>query len=173
MKGRLSSTEVLMEKLLMQNVFPDTEYSFNAGGDPDKIPDLKYSEFVNYHKKYYHPSNATFLIYGDLDILKVMEKIDQDFLVNFKKSQKAEKSKVQKKFKKEVRKNYFFPSENLERNSMLNISFLANENKNIQESFVNNFLTGILTDKNSGVYKSVLNSKLVSDFDAEFYCGNL
>ena len=34
-------------------------------GDPEMIPQLTYEAFVNFHKKYYHPSNAYIYFYGD------------------------------------------------------------------------------------------------------------
>lgn len=168
MKGRLSSQEVFAWGKMMEQMFPDTEYKHNAGGDPEEIPDLKYEDFVKYHKKYYHPSNAIFLVYGDLDILKVTKKIDQDFLSKFENEKRAEKTKKQKVGKNEIRKSYFFPSGETSKNSTITISFLANDSKNIQEVFINNFLMSILKDTNSDIYKSIIGSGLVSNFFGEY-----
>ena len=38
------------------------------GGDPKHIPDLTYTELKAFHDKFYHPSNAKILTYGDMDI---------------------------------------------------------------------------------------------------------
>ena len=37
------------------------------GGNPDRIPDLKWDDLKVYHEKYYHPSNSLSILYGKLD----------------------------------------------------------------------------------------------------------
>ena len=63
MKGSMSDTDTLIERKIMQRLFPDTCYGFNSGGDPEAIPDLTYERFCEQYRRYYHPSNA--LIYLD------------------------------------------------------------------------------------------------------------
>ena len=43
-------------------------YRHNSGGDPKYIPTLTHQELVNYHRKHYTPSNATFFLYGDIPL---------------------------------------------------------------------------------------------------------
>ena len=40
---------------------------------------------MDFHRKYYHGSNATFYFYGDLDINKYLEFLDKEYLCNFEK----------------------------------------------------------------------------------------
>ena len=63
MKGAMSDTDTLIERRIMQMMFPDTCYGYNSGGDPEEIPMLTYERFCEQYRKYYHPSNA--LIYLD------------------------------------------------------------------------------------------------------------
>ncbi len=63
MKGAMSDTDTLIERRIMQQMFPDTCYGFNSGGDPEEIPSLTYERFCEQYRRYYHPSNA--LIYLD------------------------------------------------------------------------------------------------------------
>ena len=65
MKGVYSSPESILMEYSQQSLFPDTTYGLNSGGDPEMIPQLTYEAFVNFHKKYYHPSNAYIYFYGD------------------------------------------------------------------------------------------------------------
>jgi Zn-dependent M16 (insulinase) family peptidase len=44
---------------------------------------------VSFHKKYYHPSNSTFLSYGDLDFTKHLEFIQREVLAKFKRNDVA------------------------------------------------------------------------------------
>jgi hypothetical protein len=66
MKGAYSSPEALMYKAIQQHLYPDTPYSFDSGGDPDDIPLLTYEQFKAFHRAYYSPTNARFLIYGNI-----------------------------------------------------------------------------------------------------------
>lgn len=61
----------------------DTIYANSSGGDPAFIPELTQEEFLNFHKKYYHPSNSYIFLYGDGDILEQLEFIDREYLSEF------------------------------------------------------------------------------------------
>jgi len=37
------------------------------GGNPPDIPALTYEELLEFHKTFYHPSNAKILTYGNMD----------------------------------------------------------------------------------------------------------
>ena len=65
MKGAYSSPDNLIGRYTQQSLFPDTIYSLDSGGDPAVIPDLTYEQFRDFHRRYYHPSNATIFFYGD------------------------------------------------------------------------------------------------------------
>lgn len=65
MKGAYSSPESLLADYSQQSIFPDSTYGFDAGGNPEEIPDLTYEDFLDFHKKFYHPSNAFIFFYGD------------------------------------------------------------------------------------------------------------
>jgi len=66
MKGAYSSADSLMYKVLQENIYPDSVYAFDSGGNPDEIPSLTYEQFCEFHRQYYSPSNARFFIYGDI-----------------------------------------------------------------------------------------------------------
>ncbi|THB64332.1 MAG: peptidase M16 [Desulfovibrio sp.] len=65
MKGAYSSPDSLLYEYSQQALFPDHPYGLDSGGDPERIPDLTYEEFLSFHENYYHPSNARFYFYGD------------------------------------------------------------------------------------------------------------
>ncbi|PHT63099.1 Presequence protease 2, chloroplastic/mitochondrial [Capsicum annuum] len=48
-------------------LFPDNTYGVDSGGDPRVIPSLSFEEFKEFHRKFYHPSNARIWFYGDDD----------------------------------------------------------------------------------------------------------
>ncbi len=67
MKGAYSSPAAVLGKVSQLSLYPDTTYGVNSGGDPKAIPDLTYDYFKRFHEKYYHPSNARVVFYGDDD----------------------------------------------------------------------------------------------------------
>ena len=52
MKGAYSSPDSLMYKAIQENLYPDSIYAFDAGGDPDVIPTLTYEQFCKFHRTY-------------------------------------------------------------------------------------------------------------------------
>jgi hypothetical protein len=83
MKGAFSSPESIIGRRCMHAQFPDTPYGFESGGDPEAIPELSYEKFLNFHKKYYHPSNSKISLYGDLDVDAAMALLDDEYLKHF------------------------------------------------------------------------------------------
>ena len=67
MKGAYSSPDAVLSELSQQSVFPDVTYGLDSGGDPERIPDLTYEDFKEFHRTYYHPSNSWIYFYGDDD----------------------------------------------------------------------------------------------------------
>ncbi|RYE81843.1 MAG: peptidase M16, partial [Hyphomicrobiales bacterium] len=77
MKGAYSSATAVLGKKSQLSLYPDTTYGVNSGGDPTAIPDLSYDYFKDFHARYYHPSNARIVFYGDDDPeerLSILEK---------------------------------------------------------------------------------------------------
>ena len=65
MKGAYSSPDSVLAEKSQQAVFPDTLYSLDSGGDPERIPDLPYAAFREFHREHYQPGNARFFFWGD------------------------------------------------------------------------------------------------------------
>ena len=80
MKGVFSSPDSVLERYTMNALFPHTTYGNESGGDPDCIPDLTYEAFLEFHKKYYHPSNSYIYLYGDMDMEEKLLWIDSRYL---------------------------------------------------------------------------------------------
>ncbi len=83
MKGAYSSPENALDRVVMHSLFPDTCYANDSGGDPDEIPNLSYEQFLDFHKKYYHPSNSYIYLYGDMDFVEKLEWLDEEYLSDF------------------------------------------------------------------------------------------
>lgn len=108
MKGAFSSPEDVLEREILNSLFPDTSYANESGGNPEDIPNLKYSEFLDFHSRYYHPSNSYIYLYGDLDIEERLEWLDKEYLSKYDVMEIDSRIKVQTSFKEmaEIRKKY-------------------------------------------------------------------
>lgn len=90
MKGAYSSPDELLSRYTMQALFPDTAYSMESGGDPEKITDLTREEYLEYHKHYYHPANSYIYLYGDMDMEERLSYLDREYLSHFDKKEAAD-----------------------------------------------------------------------------------
>ena len=86
MKGALSDPESLLSGAISRSIFGKTTYGYESGGLPAAIPDLTYESFLDFHWKYYHPSNAYFYLYGDMEPMACLQHISEDYLDGFEKS---------------------------------------------------------------------------------------
>ncbi|MBQ7954221.1 MAG: insulinase family protein [Lachnospiraceae bacterium] len=108
MKGAFSSPDDVLQRELMNSLYPDVTYGMESGGDPECIPELSYEEFIEFHKKYYHPSNSYIYLYGNMDMAEKLEFIDQNYLSNFEMREVDSEVGVQPPFEKmrQVEKDY-------------------------------------------------------------------
>jgi Zn-dependent M16 (insulinase) family peptidase len=66
MRGGYSMPEALIYRALARNLFPDSVYGLDAGGDPDAITALTNHRLKAYHARYYRPGQALIVVYGNL-----------------------------------------------------------------------------------------------------------
>jgi presequence protease len=85
MKGVYSDPDELTEIAVLQALFPDTPYHFSSGGDPAKIPDLTYEQFLDTHRRFYSPSNAYVFLDGNVDLDAVLALLDDGYLSHMEK----------------------------------------------------------------------------------------
>lgn len=83
MKGAFSSPEGVLDRVILNALFPDTSYANESGGDPEVIPELTYEQFLDFHRRYYHPSNSYIYLYGDMDMEEKLDWLDREYLSGF------------------------------------------------------------------------------------------
>lgn len=131
MKGAFSSPDDVLDREVLNSLFPDTSYGTESGGDPDVIPSLTYEEFLDFHKKYYHPSNSYIYLYGDMDMAEKLEFIDREYLSSFDALEVDSQIKVQQGFEapKEMKKEYSIMQEESEQgNTYLSYNAVIGDN---------------------------------------------
>lgn len=100
MKGAMSSVSSQLWHGMTKYLYPDTTYQFNSGGDPKEIINLTHKDLVDFHRSHYHPSNATFFSFGDLDVKEIQDFLDQNVMSQFKPLEERFVVPLAKKFQK-------------------------------------------------------------------------
>ena len=77
MKGAMSDVDNIIDHQIARQLFPDTCYGFNSGGDPDRIPELTYDRFREQYRRFYHPSNALFYLDGAVPMGELLPMINK------------------------------------------------------------------------------------------------
>jgi len=130
MKGVYSQPSALMYRATQQNLFPDTTYGVDSGGDPDVIPSLNFKQFTDFHSQFYHPSNSKVFFYGNDDPSKRLSLLDE-YLREFDGvTAKTSETKIlyQSKFKSPRRHKVLFPLDpNAEVKHMISVNWVLNE----------------------------------------------
>lgn len=83
MKGNYSSHDSIAGEWCYRSIFPDNTYGVDSGGDPKEIPKLTYEQFLEFHKRFYHPSNARVFLYGDIPTERYLTFLHDRFLSRF------------------------------------------------------------------------------------------
>lgn len=125
MKGAFSSPEGVLEREIMNMLFPDNAYGVESGGDPKVIPQLKYSQFLTFHSQYYHPSNSYIYLYGDMDMAEKLQWLDEAYLSKFDAMEISSEINEQKPFdemKEHFKKYPVTEEENEEDNTYLSFN---------------------------------------------------
>lgn len=80
MKGVFSSPEQQLYRVIEKSLHEHTAYGYESGGDPVYITDLDRETFLDFHRRYYHPSNSYIYLYGDMDAAAELAFIDKEYL---------------------------------------------------------------------------------------------
>jgi Zn-dependent M16 (insulinase) family peptidase len=103
MKGASSSPEQVLFRQILASLFPNHPYSCDSGGDPDDIPNLTLNHFLDFHRKYYHPSNSYIYLYGDLEMDEKLKWLDEHYLSQFERIDVDSKIQEVPSFKEPVK----------------------------------------------------------------------
>ncbi len=109
MKGSLSSPETRLWHAILESLFPDLSYQYNAGGDPKDIANLTYEDLLSFHKTYYHPSRCIFFFYGNMPLEKHLDFIHDRTLKHTKKSESLPQNPKQPRFTSPKKRELSYP----------------------------------------------------------------
>lgn len=130
MKGAFSSPDDVLSREIFNSLFPDTSYAHESGGDPDVIPELSYEEFMDFHKRFYHPVNSYIFMYGDMDMTERLTYLDREYLAKYEAFDLDASIAHQKAFDKPVELHKFYPiasGESEEDQAYLSINYVIGD----------------------------------------------
>ncbi|MBR6012672.1 MAG: insulinase family protein [Selenomonadaceae bacterium] len=147
MKGALSSPDDILARKSMHELFPQTCYQYESGGDPEAIPNLTQEDFINFHKKFYHPSNSYIYLYGDLNLEEQLKYLDEEYLSKFEKISVDSEIKLQPQFNEMKKISDVYP--------------IGEEESDEEKTFLSlNLLTGNFSDSTDLLGLDILNHAL-------------
>lgn len=85
MKGAMSSITSVLWGKLCEHLFSTSTYHYNSGGDPKHIPDLSYEQLQAFYRSHYHPTNAIFMTFGDIEASEHQAVFEEKALHQFEK----------------------------------------------------------------------------------------
>ena len=159
MKGAMSSITSQLWHGMSKHLYPSSTYKHNSGGDPENIIDLSHEDLVNFHKKHYHPSNATFFTYGNIDPIEIQSFIKENVLDNFSPSNEVVAVKNEERFDLPITVSDFYnPQPGDEDNHHIVLSWLLNESHNPVQLLETYLMSNILLDNSASPLRKVLES---------------
>lgn len=177
MKGAFSSPESQLSRSIQNSLFPDTAYGVESGGDPDDIPKLTYDEFLDFHRKYYHPTNSYIYLYGDMDVEEKMNWIDENYLQNYDYAPVQSQITLQEPFSsvREIREEYALSEgESIEDNTYLSYNMVLNSGLDRQTSMAMQVIEYVLLSAPGAPLKQALidagiGKDILSSYDSDSY----
>jgi len=159
MKGVFSTPEAILFRKIPESLFPDTAYGFESGGDPDVIPQLSYEQFIDFHRRYYHPSNSYIFFYGDGSIIEYLRFLNEKYLRYFERTAADSEIKMQKPFarRREMTASYpILPSEDEKDKTFFSLNFVIDRADNAELTLAFTILEYLLLETTAAPLKKAL-----------------
>jgi Zn-dependent M16 (insulinase) family peptidase len=161
MKGAMSSPVSQLWQKISKNLFPTNTYHYNSGGEPSEITNLTYAQLNTFYKSHYHPSNAIFMTFGDLDVGDLHQKIDQQALSAFEKQNQKWSVPLEQRLAAPVRVEEAYAVETDDAESLKNqthhvIAWLLGESANLKDQLEAHLLSQLLLDNSASPLRKAL-----------------
>ncbi|MBN1969525.1 MAG: insulinase family protein [Candidatus Delongbacteria bacterium] len=159
MQGAFSSPDSILQDEIMKSLFPDNQYSNNSGGIPVNIPELTYENFLDFHRKYYHPSNTRLFLFGDMDLMEHLEQINDGYLSKFDKIEIDTEIKDQKSFDEIKKIEAQYAGEKGQNRDYLSYNVVVGDIENHELSLAMHIVADLLMDSPFSPVKLALTKK--------------
>lgn len=168
MRGAYSDADGQVQEVLAHNLHPNSTYDHDSGGDPHEIVNLTYEDFIGFHKRYYHPSNSYIFLNGKMDLEKVLEYIDSEYLGEFEYQDPNSDIIMNEPFEEPKKLETFYSigkDDEIENKSYFAYGVDLGTSTSPKDNFMRAILTDILIDSDSSILSDpLLESKLGEDY---------
>ena len=174
MKGSFSSVDTVLVNELNRLLYPDNCYQYISGGDPECITDLTYEQFLETHRKYYHPSNSRIILDGSVDIDEMLAFIDDEYLSQYDRIDPAPPIRLQEPVKACSSVIPYEVGEDEGQENMVHVALakIISRYDDIQQNAAWSVLSQILVGTNESPFKkAVIDAGLGQDVELELYDG--
>jgi len=177
MKGAFSSPEQQLFRSILNSLFPDSAYGVESGGDPTDIPKLSYEEFLDFHRKYYHPTNSYIYLYGDMDVEEKLDWINDNYLDSFDEEPVDSAIRLQEPFTKirEIKQEYSLSEdEDTRDNTYLSYNLVLTSSLDVETTMAMEVLEhALISAPGAPLKQALLDAKIgkdiLSSYDSELY----
>ncbi|XP_050438210.1 presequence protease, mitochondrial-like [Adelges cooleyi] len=173
MKGVYSDNQQIYNENFLNQILPSNTYGVNSGGDPNVIPSLSHCDLVDFHDRYYHPSNARFYSYGSFCLENHLQFLNERYLLEYTsdktikdetKVPNEERWTTPRRYHVSCREDPMLPKD---KQSSLSIGTLWSDITNVQETFELAILSRLLLNgPNAKFYKSLIEPNIGTDFSS-------
>ena len=159
MKGAMSSIGSTLWSTLCEHLFPTSTYHYNSGGDPQHIPDLTYTQLQAFYRSHYHPSNAIFMTFGDIEASVHQRVFEDNALSHFEPL--SEKIQVQPEQRlsqpRRVQDAYVFDeNDTTDQKTHLVIGWMLGESSDLKQLLEAQLLSSVLLDNSASPLQHAL-----------------
>jgi hypothetical protein len=150
MKGAMSNPVSVLWQSLSKHIYPTVTYHHNSGGEPEAIPDLTHAQLLAFYKRHYHPSNAVFMTYGDMDVTEVQAVLEARALSRFDRIDPHTSVPAEQRFTapKAVSEAYAAEGETTDKTHVV-LGWLLGNNADLEGLLEAQLLSGVLMDNSA------------------------
>ncbi|GAB5451984.1 MAG: insulinase family protein [Halioglobus sp.] len=159
MKGAMSSITSVLWDTLCANLFPTSTYHYNSGGDPEHIPDLSYDQLREFYHSHYHPSNAIFMTFGNIDAAEHQAVFEERALKDFQRSDYQVRVEPEQRLQAplQVEERYAYDeSDDTEGKTHIVIGWMLGESFDLEKALEAQLLSSVLTDNSASPLQQLL-----------------
>ncbi|MFK7830583.1 MAG: insulinase family protein [Congregibacter sp.] len=159
MKGAMSSVASTLWQTLCHHLFPTNTYHFNSGGDPERIPDLSYDGLKSFYASHYHPSNATFLTFGDIPAEEHQAVFHEQALNQFSRLERRVEVLPEQRFDtpRSVSDSYAFDEDaSTDQRTHIVMGWLLGESTDLKELLEAQLLSSVLLENSASPLQNAL-----------------
>lgn len=158
MKGAFSNPRRELWYQTYKHLYPGGVYGWESGGTPEGITSLTRENFLDFHRKYYHPANSYIFLYGDAPLEKELRFIHEHCLSDYGQADPVSDPEEFPPFggTRHVKEWYQYLGENHEDQIFLTYNFTAGRNTDHLLTFALDILCEVLVNQESAPLRLAL-----------------